>query len=321
MYQNISEQRLADELVKACELELKAKYPEIDINREGITKVNGIAKDAIVPKLSSNKVSPVIYVEEYVDAVSKQKLSFEDAVNKMCDTFEKHKNDVELPNISIDDARDSLFVVAVNKESNAEMLANTPHRDLAGDVTMIMRYRMNGTPDARASFLVKDDMLANLGLTKDEAFDLAIANTLNDGYRVKSIADTLQGMGIPEELLADMDLPIQVISNQDAIEGAIGPFVSKELRQEIFDSVGCDDGYYIIPSSRHEVLAVSSALGSPEDIQELVKHVNATELRPEDILSDNVFRVDSELRLSCCTDVLDDAFAEADVLTSRSACI
>lgn len=321
MYQTISEQQLADKLAMACENKLKAKFPSIELTRKDITKLNGISKDALVSKLETSMISPVIYVDGYVDAVTNQKLSFDDAVKSMCNTFEEHMNDVTLPCISVDGAKESLYVIPVNRISNADMLASTPHRDLTGDVSMVMRYKVKDLPDARASFLIKDEILSNMGLTDSEAFDIAISNTIKDGYTVKSMAETLGGLGIPDEFLDDFDLPIKVITNKEAVEGAIGPFISQDIRKEIFESINCDDGYYIIPSSRHEVLAIASTLGTPEDIQALVKQVNSTELRREDILSDEVFKVDANLNISCCTDSLDSVIGETESLSSKAACI
>jgi len=46
---------------------------------------------------------------------------------------------------------------------------------------------------------------------------------------------------------------------------------------------------YILPSSIHEVIVVSSIIKSAEDLALMVKDINRTELKPEEILSDHVY--------------------------------
>jgi len=44
-----------------------------------------------------------------------------------------------------------------------------------------------------------------------------------------------------------------------------------------------------LPSSIHEVIVVSSIIKSAEDLALMVKDINRTELKPEEILSDHVY--------------------------------
>ena len=55
------------------------------------------------------------------------------------------------------------------------------------------------------------------------------------------------------------------------------------------------DNFYILPSSIHEVILVPESSAPPlKDLQEMVKEINATEVSPEDKLSDSVYRYDRE---------------------------
>ena len=53
---------------------------------------------------------------------------------------------------------------------------------------------------------------------------------------------------------------------------------------------------YILPSSIHEVLAVSAEDRDLEDLEEMVRSVNQTDVSPEEVLSDNVYKYDAESR-------------------------
>ena len=53
--------------------------------------------------------------------------------------------------------------------------------------------------------------------------------------------------------------------------------------------------YYILPSSIHEVLLVKQSEGyNLEALREMVKEVNRTEVRPEEILSSCIFKYNGQ---------------------------
>ena len=70
---------------------------------------------------------------------------------------------------------------------------------------------------------------------------------------------------------------------------------------ELAENLGSD--LYILPSSIHEVLAVSSDLTSPEELAEMVVQVNMEEVSLNERLSNQVYHYDKDLRkLTLATD-------------------
>ena len=60
---------------------------------------------------------------------------------------------------------------------------------------------------------------------------------------------------------------------------------------------------YILPSSVHEVIAVSSDMGSPEMLAQMVVEVNMQEVSLDERLSNQVYHYDKDLRkLTLATD-------------------
>lgn len=60
---------------------------------------------------------------------------------------------------------------------------------------------------------------------------------------------------------------------------------------------------YILPSSVHEVLAVSTELTEPEELAQMVAEVNMQEVALEERLSNQVYHYDKDLRkLTLATD-------------------
>ena len=70
---------------------------------------------------------------------------------------------------------------------------------------------------------------------------------------------------------------------------------------ELAESLESD--LYILPSSVHEVIAVSSDMGSPEMLAQMVVEVNMQEVSLDERLSNQVYHYDKDLRkLTLATD-------------------
>ena len=100
--------------------------------------------------------------------------------------------------------------------------------------------------------------------------------------------------GIPPE--ADM----YVISNETRINGAVSMLYETELH-ELAEKLGSD--LYILPSSIHEVIAVSATGGDPEELAQMVEDVNMGQVEIGERLSNQVYHYDKNLRqLTLATD-------------------
>ena len=80
------------------------------------------------------------------------------------------------------------------------------------------------------------------------------------------------------------------------MNGAASMLFENELH-ELAENLGSD--LYILPSSVHEVLAVSAASESPEELAEMVVQVNKEEVSLDERLSNQVYHYDRELRRVC----------------------
>ena len=64
--------------------------------------------------------------------------------------------------------------------------------------------------------------------------------------------------------------------------------------EELSETIGSD--LYILPSSVHECIAVSTELGDPETLAEMVQEVNGSQVAPEEQLSDHVYHYDANTK-------------------------
>ena len=93
-----------------------------------------------------------------------------------------------------------------------------------------------------------------------------------------------------------------VITNESKLFGAASMLYEEPL-YELAEKIGSD--LYILPSSIHEVIAVSADFGSPDEWAEMVYEINMDQVDINDRLSNQVYCYDKDLRtLRLATDTL-----------------
>ena len=288
----------------AVELEslIKKSHPDIEMSKGAVVKINDVWKNAVTIRDAGQALAPTLYLDSVVDAIEAGEISIQEAAENLCKTYEI--GIMDMPTMRIMDRfnKDNLYAVVVNAESNKEKLANCPHMNIPNtDLAVMCRISMGDN----ASVLVTNEMCSMLEATPSEVVDRALRNvSAIDNWQVRSMQDVLiESMGILEELAEDFgltDAPEMLVISDKSNMSALGPFVNEELRAEIANRLRCEDGegYYIIPSSRFETIAIRADMDW-KSVEEMVSEVNATQVDKEDQLSDHVYKVDGEtLRIS-----------------------
>ena len=134
----------------------------------------------------------------------------------------------------------------------------------------------------------------------DELIKAATQNTVN-GARIKNVELLLSemmeggatGMTIDEWYPNPIFPALYALTNEKAMNGA-GILFCDEVLHRIWEKMG---DYYILPSSVHELLITEA---TQEELQKdaleaMVREVNATQVSPEERLSNRVFFYDGKL--------------------------
>lgn len=105
------------------------------------------------------------------------------------------------------------------------------------------------------------------------------------------------------DMMADSpDLPMYVITNNNMINETSSVF-TKTAIDMLTDIFG--ERYIILPSSIHECIAIEANDDQVNNLVQMVKIINGTELAPEDVLSNNIYLYDCGYRV-----ITDDCIAE-----------
>lgn len=273
----------------------------IIFTNELITKANEIL-EGLIMRLEGEMIAPTVYpqklYEDYQQGVPLSKIA--DAVSATL-----QMETPEIPALTPKNAEKSISFSLVNKEKNKHLLENCPYKEVH-DLVAIPRWHIS----EEASFIVNNNLMTKMRMTKEEVLDIAQRNTEAGNYICKSMDQVMKEMmlmdGMPEELADEMfptgQIPFYVISNEKKQDGSCA-ILSDSFMQKTAEKIGAEE-LYLLPSSRHEMLAVDSNLADdPVGLKLMVMAVNCDPnvIKAEDYLSDSIYKYNAKTHsLSVC---------------------
>lgn len=149
---------------------------------------------------------------------------------------------------------------------------------------------------------IKPDYLKIAGITEEEIFSIAMRNMDKDcalysmddivfcamfGYNNSELPNYME-----EEL--ECNIPMITVTNHSTKLGAASILCKRiqERLNEIFS-----EGYYLIPSSIHEFLAIDKEIHTPESLKEMISGINRDKIDEKDRLSDAAYYIENGMLL------------------------
>lgn len=253
-------------------------------------------RDALIVRLDQdNPVGPVLYTDPLYEAYQAGK-SMEQILKEETDIVREFFNArIEVPELTVENAKQSIRFAVVNAERAEKLLEKCPHIEME-DLAAVPRWIIND----EASFAVTNDLVSSMRLTKEEVLDIARKNTDALDFKIRNMNDVLGGMmdqfgvedGYANEVIPNTYNPLYVVTSDSGQFGAAA-MVSDRTLQKIGDTLG--ENYTILPSSRHEILCIKDSEGfDSEALHQMVYSINRTEVHPDDYLSDTVYHYDRQ---------------------------
>ena len=190
-------------------------------------------------------------------------------------------------------AKKSLFVKLVNTERNESLVEQSISKEFL-DLSAVVRVVLKMDKEGMASMALSKGDAEILGMTEEEIYAAALANTLRlFPPKLMNLGRYIE-MSIGAKLrLGEDEVTTYILTNQKEVDGAIY-FMSPEVVGAIAEAL--EDDLYILPSSVNEVLLVraSELEDGVDELKEMVRDANETVVAEKDILSYNVYHYDKE---------------------------
>lgn len=271
-----------------------------------VTKNNGLVLHGVTVMPEDTNVAPTIYLDDYFKHYTEGR-DLDEIMDRISIMISEHlKTPQEFSNIgrdfqNFDYVRDKIIMVAVNTEKNMQLLTEVPHTEIQ-DLSAVYKVYIGNTEDGHGTILIRNEHMKMWGVDVNELHALAVENTRELlPITVQSMTEVMREMfggdGMPSEMeeamFAEMpaDQQMYVISNKQKISGAASMFY-EDVLSDLSERIGTD--LYILPSSTHEVIAVSTNMGEPSYLAEMVQEINAGQVAPEEQLSDHVYHFDAK---------------------------
>ncbi len=268
------------------------------------TQKNNEAVTQVCVKKPQDNISPAFCLEPfYKDYENGEEL--EDVLRNLAEIITNHQVDDQFSfnENSVTDwelVRAKVVPKLVPIKGNTEYLADKVYTKFAGDLAIIYQIPVIDVGASIGAVTITEDIFEHMkGCPCVKVLDeVARANIVRDsvyGTMFQFFTGQLRGdrgydteeLGAAIEAMRESGEAMNILSNTKMINGA-AQILNPDVMKTIADKLG--DGFWILPSSIHEVIIVPAEMGDAATFTQMVKEVNAAEVAPQDVLSDHVYR-------------------------------
>ncbi len=285
---------------------LPEQYESYEVQLHTVSKPNvGLQVGLTFVSPVSGTPAPVIYLEPYYDAYLNRGMTVGHLMNQIADLavkgIEKGRNASDgmlglVPDMtSWEKVKDKVTVRVIGVSRNTELLKNVPCR-LYGDIALIYQVSVRVEDDTLMTVRITNNMMEQYGISEPQLYDTAMENS----QRLQKVTCRPMGevigdlLGMEDDPLMDeAPAKLYVLSNESLQFGAAALFYPGVI-EKISKSI--PEGFYILPSSIHEVLILPKNQGEKAMLENMVQEINETQVAPDEVLSDFVSEYDSQTR-------------------------
>lgn len=295
------------------------EYADAEVDIKKVTKAN-MERYGMTFRVPGKNISPNLYLEAYY-ADYKNGKTLDCIMEQIAADYQ-----IAMMNCQVGDdvagrltdkeyVKNHVIFDLVGRAQNEAFIADVPNRDFL-DLSIIYRVVISMDESGLMSTVVSNSIMDEIGMSEDELYQAAYENTQSMySPKVESLTEFI------EEVVGECpgECPLYMLTNHLRINGAdlmIYDDALQALAKETVGETAWEEGdreIVILPSSRHEVLAVKKDDNIDiEYCQSMVQSINYSCVKLEDRLSNNLYMYDASTHtLTMATDVpnkrLDDA--------------
>ena len=278
----------------------------IEANIQFVQK-NNVKLTGLVVREKDNTMAPTVYLESFYNDFKKGH-DMDDIIHEIADVARKHLYAV--PKVDLDIFKDAnkikelVLPKMVGQIGNEAFLKDKPHT-VVQDMASV--YYIPLDKEGSMTVTLTDNHLETLGITKEEIHKAAMENIGKAKMKIvelkEMIKEIMKEQGMPEFLIDDFiqnsagGPDVYFVSSENKHLGAGILANTEALNKAVREFNPEGNPVFIIPSSIHEILIVpDDGSMTVDQIKAMVCEVNATQVSPEEKLTDNVYSFDPESR-------------------------
>ncbi len=197
----------------------------------------------------------------------------------------------------LDRIRDRLTVRLLDVRSNRSYMMDRPYIDAGNGLVMVVQVNAEETIMSEWIITVNNTLLESIGCSREELLTAALSNTIRLEppvmLRLRDFVFSDEQQNLFEEYDESVKTDSEsayMLTNKSRFKGAAVLFYPGVMAKTA-DILGC--GYYILPSSMHELIIIPDSMGmSIRAMTEMLHHGNEAYVDEEEFLSDRVFHYD-----------------------------
>lgn len=244
---------------------LPPEYESVTCSVKEQNKTNSVLQVGIQVDKPGHAASPIVYMESFYNEVrSGEPMDkiMRNIAEVIQDALDGPALDQSIRIEEFESVKDYLSVMVVNTAENRKLLEQVPHKEVA-DLSLLCYVDLPVDQGSyNATFKITEQMLQKWNVDREELFQIASENIIPANTPVlqnleEVTRQILIGGAPPENLLkkeidfSNQEAMILVLTNEKKNFGAammFEPQVMDKLSQSF------PEGFYILPSSLHEVL-------------------------------------------------------------------
>ncbi|MGF7012322.1 hypothetical protein M2145_001030 [Lachnospiraceae bacterium PF1-21] len=271
-----------------------------------VTKHNDTKQTGLKLIQENEKSSPLLYLEPYFERFE-QGNSMESIMKDLAEAYQHtRETTIPMPEMDYDKIKERLAVQLVSIDHNKERLKDLLYKPLGNGFAFTYSIIQNVISGTDARLYITREMAANhhydLKALSNDALTATAKRSPAIFADMESIMEEMTGQrerdSLPEltdELtFAESGEPMFVLSNPERVHGATCLYYP-DAQEQIAKALG--DSFYVLPSSVHEQIIVPEGKAlSPEDLTQMVREVNDSQLSPDELLSYDVLHYDKDTK-------------------------
>ena len=259
-----------------------------ELSRILLEKNNGVILEGLSVRREGERAAPAVYLEsyyqEYLSGSSLEQIK--ETILECCE--DNGFSDIFDNGFFMDyrKVRPTVVYKLIHYEKNQKLLKQIPHVPFL-NLAVVFYCLLPDTPVGNATVLIHNSHMEYWHITCAELYRDARQNTPRLlPAEVKSMTDVL--LELSDGLDGQEDsVPMYVLTNERKSLGA-ACILYENMLKHCAEWIG--SSYYLLPSSIHEVILVpEEAVPDKQELMEMVRDINRTQVMSTEVLSDEIY--------------------------------